>query len=215
MLEVKDLSLAYPEQPPLLQHLSFSLDRAQLLMIKGANGCGKTSLLHSICNVIPQLIKADRQGAILLEGEVLNEVHVNQLTPRMSMALSKPAWEFFFTSVQEEIIFALENLGLPESEMEARLQEVLHSFNLLDKQDFPLHKLSVGWQKMASLAVQAAISPKLLLLDEPLNGLSLSNQTAVLNWLQDYLSQGGILLVAEHSEKLNELSPQILDLSRK
>jgi energy-coupling factor transporter ATP-binding protein EcfA2 len=213
MLVVKDLSLAYPGQKSLLKHLSFRLEQAHLLWLKGVNGCGKTSLLYSLCNIIPQHIRADRQGEVLLNGVRLNELPVNQLAPKLTMALNNPEWEFFFNSVTEEIIFALENLGLPEVEIETRLQKTLQTFSLTDKQDFPLHRLSAGWQKMASLAVQAAIEPNVLLLDEPLNGLSQSNQTAVLNWMQDFLDKGGILLVAEHSNVLHDLSPHILDLS--
>jgi ABC-type multidrug transport system ATPase subunit len=79
-------------------------------------------------------------------------------------------------------------------------------------QDTESHKLSLGCQKMLSLAIQAAIKPKVLLLDEALNGLSESNRVIVINWLQDYLNEGGSLVIADHDRIISELRPSILKL---
>ena len=213
MLQVKQLSLCYPNAEPLWQDISFHLKQGDALWLKGANGSGKTSLLYTLANVIPQTIEATRQGEIYLQGSLSNDIPLNCLSPQVSLSLSNPKWEMFFTTLEEELCFALENIGLTPVEIETRLQAALTRFHLIDWLECPVHKLSPGWQKMVSLAAQAALKPGVLLLDEPLAGLSETNAQLVIDWMQDYLKEGGVIVAAEHSHLINEMHPQILVLA--
>ncbi len=215
MLQVKKLSLRYPESDiDLLTDISFTLNDGEVLWLKGANGAGKTSLLYAISNVIPQSISCSRTGDIVLYDELMNEVPVNKLIPKISLMLSNPHWELFFSTPEDEIVFALENIGLADAEIKDRVSSVCAAFNLEQFMKFPSNKLSIGWQKMVILAVHAAIMPKVLLLDEPFNGLSETNINRVLDWLKSYLTKGNSVIIAEHSEKVKILNPVILDISK-
>jgi len=215
MLEVRDLSIKYYNQiEPLISCLSLTLRKGDVLWLKGKNGCGKTSVLYSICNVIPQMLSAERDGSIFFNDKLMNEVVVNNLAPDFSLLLSNPAWELFFSTIEGEIIFALENIGLTENEISERLSYVTDTFRLNQWKHLNTHHLSYGWQKMVNLAVHAAIKPSVLLLDEPLSGLSDDNKNIVLLYLSEYQKSGGIAILAEHSDSINELQPQIMCLDK-
>lgn len=212
MLQVRNLSVCYPGQNHLFRAISFDLDSGQTFWLKGINGSGKTSLLYALSNVIPQMIEAEKTGEVFLDNDLLNEVPLQNLIPKLSLMLCNPVWELFFTYPEDEIVFALENISLSEAEMESRVREVSDTFCLGSWLNHPTHKLSAGWQKMVVLAVHAAIKPRVLLLDEPFNGLSDASSEKVLSWLINYTKEGGSLIIAEHSALVERLNPAILQL---
>jgi energy-coupling factor transporter ATP-binding protein EcfA2 len=73
----------------------------------------------------------------------------------------------------------------------------------------------VGWQKLVLLAIAQAIGAELLLLDEPLSGLSADAITRVLSWMQEYLQSGKAIIVAEHNAAISSLSPRQLVLGNR
>ena len=214
MLEVNSLSIKYNDQVKyLFSPVSFSLQAGNILCLQGANGSGKTSLLYALCNVIPQILEADRDGLLFLDGKNYNSIPVNLLMPDISMMLSNPHWQLFYPTPEEEIVFVLENAGLQEHEIEERLNNALHLFQLVQFRHAQSASFSYGQQKMILFAVQAAINPKLLLLDEPFDGLSEQNVILVVEWLKAYTKSGGMLIIADHTGLLNSMQTKIFSLS--
>ncbi len=213
MLSVAGLGIAYPDSPQLFQNLNFEVRPGQVLCLRGPNGCGKTTLLYALSNLIPQVVQAVRTGIIWLGGRQINDLPLNQLSPLLSLSYSDPQREFFFTCCEDEIIFALENLGLSSAEITLRLAETGTRLGLEEKLGQPSSTLSYGWQKLAVLAVHLAIRPQALLLDEPLSGLSGIALEKAVGALKAYTETGGILVLAEHSPAAEQLVPAYLDLA--
>jgi energy-coupling factor transporter ATP-binding protein EcfA2 len=215
MLEVNNLSVTYRDSSePIISDLSFTLKKCEALWLKGSNGSGKTTLLLSLCNIIPQEIPASRTGDITLNNIRIDDQPLNKLIPILSIALSNPDWELFFSNPLDELVFALENIGLNHEVIKARIESVCSAFELHDKLDLASHQLSEGWKKLTALAVHSAICPQILLLDEPFNGLSKNGVRRVIEWLKSYLAQGGILIIAEHNDAVFELNPSCLTMDR-
>jgi energy-coupling factor transporter ATP-binding protein EcfA2 len=213
MFEVNNLSIKYPHQSSyLLSSVNFTIQNGETLWLRGPNGSGKTSLLYAICNVIPREIDAEREGDVILDNQILNDTPLNKLIPLISLVMANPNWELFFSNSQNEIVFSLENLGLNSSEIKKRITDAGLRFDLVNLMDFDSNKLSEGWKKLVVLAVHAAIRPRILLLDEPFNGLSQTHLEKVVDWLNDYLSSGGSLIIADHNEIVSALNPKILNL---
>lgn len=211
MLEVKNLTVTYPEAAkPVFADISFAMQAGEMLRLEGANGSGKTTLLYSLCNAIPQEIPAQRQGTVLLNERDMTSIPLNMLIPDMMLVLQNPAWQLFFPTVQDEIVYALENIGLTTAEIRARLDDALTCFRLNELAKAIPAQLSLGGQKLLTLAVAYAIQPKVLLLDEPLNNLAADNKVLVIDWLREYCQQGGILIAAEHDPVFATLHPQSL-----
>jgi len=213
MLEVNNLSVRYPNQDKyLLKDISFKLNCGETLWVQGENGSGKSTLLYAISNIIPQAITATRIGDIKFNNNLINEIPINKHIPQISIMLSNPQWELFFTYPEDEIVFALENIGLSEPEIKNRVIQICDLFRLNDILEVPSNHLSVGWQKMLVLAIHAAIRPKILILDEPLNGLSDDNTQFVLNWMKEFVSDNRILIIADHKEVFSDLNPAVLKI---
>jgi energy-coupling factor transporter ATP-binding protein EcfA2 len=211
MLDVRNLSVTYPGQnKPVFENVSFSLQAGDFLRLAGANGSGKTTLLYALCNVIPLEIDAIRVGEVRLSDKDMTSVPINQLIPDMLLAMHNPAWQLFFPTVQDEIVYALENLGLESGEIQSRLDRAVQTFNLTDMVKHNPAELSLGWQRLVLLAVMEAIQPKVLLLDEPLNNLSNANKVLVINWIRDYCHRGGSVIAAEHDQAISRLNPRTL-----
>ncbi len=207
MLKVQNLTVRYSDaEAYLFQDLSFQLQTGSLLWIKGPNGCGKTSLLYALSNIIPQHIGAVRQGQILFDEQVLNDIPLPRMLPLMSMVMQNPEWQILFPTVEEEIIYALENTGLADNIIADRLQQSLDRFHLAQYQKANPHHLSAGYQKLLMLCIIDAASPDVMLLDEPLSGLSASHINLVLSWLEICKQEGKIIILTEHNEELETIA---------
>jgi len=184
----------------------------EICAITGPNSCGKTSLLYAISGIIPQYIHARLQGNITLTGLDLMVVPLNERFHYLGLLMANPKAQLLFPDGTSEIAFALENLGLPPDDIRSRIANAAGYFgieNLLDRS--PL-TLSGGEQKLLLLAALDALSPPLMLLDEPEAALSGRALHRMLEWLVKLKQNGHIVLVATHSDTLLQSCDQVLYL---
>lgn len=181
---------------------------------QGPNGSGKTNLLYAVTNIIPQHVKAHRDGNIMLKDNILNELPINQLSPDLMITLQNPEWQLLFPTVEEEIIYALENIGLSNQDIESRINQSLSYFQLESFRTSNPLKLSYGYQRLLQLCIIEAVSPEVILLDEPFIGLSDANLNLVTLWLEYLKLNNKIIIVAEHHEQVSELSSNQLCLQQ-
>jgi len=213
--EIESLSIRYPGQSrDLLQDINIELDSGELLLIKGPNGCGKTSLLNAISGVIPQKIAAELDGTVSLNGVILNQIPLCERFHWLCYQMCDPDRQLFFPTPDQEIAFGMENLGIPTPDMQLRLAAAKQSFGISDWEGIAPQHLSHGQKKLLLFAVCAILETPLILLDEPVEGLAESALLRLRNWLEECKAQGKIILIAEHSPALNDLSTRCLDLSR-
>lgn len=219
-LQVSHLSVSYPDREtvpssphlPVFSDLSFCLEKGETLWLKGANGCGKTTLLYTLANVIPQHIKATVSGEIILNSRDSRHIPVRYMLPELALSLSNPAWQLFFPTVEEEIAFALQELGTPTQAMAARIRSAIECFGLEELLDCNPAELSYGWQKLVCIAALEVASPGIMLLDEPLSGLSDSLAEAVLDWIKRSVEQGKSFVIAEHDGRIGAVANIVLHL---
>lgn len=215
MLEVQDLSVHFSDSTEYLFHdLTFQLQAGDLLWLKGPNGCGKTSLLYAMSNIIPQHIHAMRAGHIAINSKVIDDLPLNLLLPDLALAMQNPEQQILFPTVEEEIIYTLENMGVADPLIEERLNQSMDKFDLAQYRKINPHNLSVGYQKLLMLCIIDAASPEVILLDEPLNGLSDCNIELVLNRLEEFKQKGKTIVIAEHNDQIRDLSTNQLSLVR-
>ena len=213
MLKVKNLYLCYPGQSePIFQNLTFELKDGELLWLTGPNGCGKTSLLNCISGIIPQRLKAEFKGDIILNDLDLNPIPINERFRYLAYQMSDPDNQIFFPRVEKELSFALENAGLTIPEMKERILQASKDFGLQEFWETEPGKLSRGEKKLLVLAFCSAQDTPLYLLDEPTSALSGESILKVKNWLIKLLSQGKTVIMVEHNPNLSSLASQILDL---
>ncbi|MDR3471104.1 MAG: ABC transporter ATP-binding protein [Devosia sp.] len=185
---VDDLVKTYPNTGrPAVDHVSFSLERGQMLALLGPSGCGKTTILRAIAG-----LEAITSGAIRLDGADISTVPVY----RRGMGMVFQAYALFpHMSVAENIAFGLEMRGIAKPERDARVARGLDLVKLTGLGDRRVNQLSGGQQQRAAIARSLVIEPALLLLDEPLSNLDAKLRDEMREEIRDIQARTGVTTI--------------------
>ena len=117
-LVVDNLSFRYRDrQGAAIHNLSFTANPGEVLLIAGASGCGKTTLVRCINGLIPRSYKGEMSGKILVFGEEVKDWKLSQISQKIGTVLQDPERQILGTKVVNEVAFGLENLGMPREEI--------------------------------------------------------------------------------------------------
>jgi energy-coupling factor transport system ATP-binding protein len=198
-LIVENLSFRYRDrQGTAIQNISFEAKAGEVLLIAGASGCGKTTLIRCINGLIPRSYKGEINGRITVFGEETKDWSLARISQRIGTVLQDPERQILGTKVINEVAFGLENLGLPRQEITARAQEALESLKISDLRDRETFHLSGGEKQKVALAGVLAMRPSVLLLDEPLASLDPASAQDTLETVRYLANQGMTVLMVEH-----------------
>ncbi|MBQ9251517.1 MAG: ATP-binding cassette domain-containing protein [Clostridia bacterium] len=195
-LELRQVTFAYGEGAPVLKDLDFCLPYGQFAVLQGVSGTGKSTLLSVINGVIPQIQPGKLSGQILLDGEEVSSWSMARRARKVGSVLQNADDQIVHDRVEDEIAFGCENLGVPSSEMEGRIQEALRLARL--KPDQPTRKLSGGQKQRLMMACAFAMGQRTLLLDEPLANLDREGTVRLLRALKQMTAEGMAVLLIEH-----------------
>jgi len=170
ILQVKQLSFAYPdEQHQVLNDITFTVHAGDFVVLCGASGCGKTTLLRQLK---PELTPVGQiGGTVYYNGSLLNELPAHQSAQEIGMVFQNPDNSIVMDLVWHELSFGMENLGYSLPVMRSRLAEIAQFFGLEPLLYKPIHELSGGQKQLLNLASVLLLQPKVLLLDEPTSQL--------------------------------------------
>ncbi len=177
-ISLNHISFAYPpvliEGDPVrvLEDVTLAIAPGEFVGLIGPNGVGKTTLLLILAGLAPRLT----------QGRLRGEIHVQG---RAGMLFQESEGQLFNPTVETEIAWGLENLGLPVDEIERRIDWALGAMGLEDRRQAAPGTLSGGQQKRVALAATLAMYPDVLLLDEPTAGLDPAARRDVLAALAD------------------------------
>ena len=113
-LLVENLNFRYRDREELaIREISFQAGPGEILLIAGASGCGKTTLIRCINGLIPRSYKGNMTGRVLIYGEDGRDWKLSQVSQRIGTVLQDPERQILGTKVLNEVAFGLENLGMP------------------------------------------------------------------------------------------------------
>ena len=171
-LVVENLTFRYRDRQGLaIQDISFTANQGEILLIAGASGCGKTTLIRCINGLIPRSYKGEMSGRILIHGEDTAKWKLSTISQKVGTVLQDPERQILGTKVLNEVAFGLENLGLPRPEIYQRVDESLAHLKITQLRNRDTFLLSGGEKQKVALAGVLAMRPSILLLDEPLASL--------------------------------------------
>jgi len=168
-----------------------------LTLVSGRNGSGKSTLL-SILSGRAGSLAGRASGRLFLLGEGSPYREGSALFGSVAHMGPRAEAELFCPSVREEISFALENLRYSRAERESRAERTAESLGISSLLDSDPRRLSGGEQKLVLIAALLAIEPRILILDEPLAGLSEANAIRVSSVLRAYADRGNLAILCEH-----------------
>jgi len=165
VLQVRNLSYSYPDSPPVLKNISFSLQKGESLAIVGPNGAGKSTLLLHLNGILKG------SGDVLVSGKKIERNNLKQIRRMVGIVFQDPNDQLFMPTLYEDISFGLLYLGIGPEEIRRRVDIILKKFNLEEYRDRSPSQLSLGERKKASLATVLVLEPEILVLDEPTGSL--------------------------------------------
>ena len=198
-LVVENLSFRYRDrQGSAIHNISFEAKPGEILLIAGASGCGKTTLIRCINGLIPRSYKGEISGRITILGEEVKAWPLSRISQKVGTVLQDPERQILGTKVLNEVAFGLENLGLPREEILQRANEVLTFLKIAHLRDRETFNLSGGEKQKIALAGILAMRPSILLLDEPLASLDPASAQDTLDTVRGLANDGMTVLLVEH-----------------
>jgi energy-coupling factor transporter ATP-binding protein EcfA2 len=198
-LIVENLNFRYRDREELaIKNITFQANPGEILLIAGASGCGKTTLIRSINGLIPRSYKGDLQGSIRIYGEDVKDWKLSQISQQVGTVLQDPERQILGTKVLNEVAFGLENLGMPREEIYQRVDEALDFLKIPHLRDRETFNLSGGEKQKVALAGVLAMRPSILLLDEPLASLDPASAQDTLDAVRQLADGGLTVLMVEH-----------------
>lgn len=209
-LVVENLAFRYRDrEQTAIRGISFSAHKGELLLIAGASGCGKTTLIRAINGLVPRSYKGELTGRILIHGRETIGWKLSDVSQSIGTVLQDPERQILGTKVVNEVAFGLENLGLSRSDILHRVDEALSTLKIPHLRNRETFNLSGGEKQKVALAGVLAMRPSILLLDEPLASLDPASALETLENVRMLADEGLTVLMVEHRvEDVLKIRPQ-------
>lgn len=166
IVEAVDIHYSYPDGTVGLAGVSFHISHGESVAIVGENGAGKsTLLLHMNGCLLPS------KGSLRIGDSILSKKNLNIIRRTVGMVFQNADDQLFMPTVFDDVAFGLLNLGIPENEIEMKVMQSLETVGEQHLRKRPPYKLSHGEKKAVSIATVLAMSPDILVMDEPASGL--------------------------------------------
>ncbi len=198
MIELRDVSLAYSGEP-VLEEVSFDVDEGELLVVAGRTGSGKSTLLGVVAGLVPRFTGGALSGDVLLDGASIVGVPPRERADRIGYVGQDPLAGFVTDTVEEELAFGMEQLGLDPGTMRRRVEETLDLLGIAELRSRDLRTLSGGQQQRVAIGSVLTMHPRLVVLDEPTSALDPTAAEDVLATLTRLVHDLGLsVILAEH-----------------
>lgn len=212
MLELRGITLTYDATDPtatgaagagrpttVLDGIDLSVADGELVVLAGPTGVGKSTLLGVVAGLVPSYTGGTLTGDVLLDGTSIVEQPARERAHAIGYVGQNPAAWFVTDTVEEELAFGMEQLGLPAATMRRRVEETLDLLGIAELRYRDLRTLSGGQQQRVAIGAVLTTHPRLLVLDEPTSALDPTAAEDVLATLTRLVHDLGVaVLVAEH-----------------
>jgi len=200
MIELNNVSYTYPRTvQPALHRITLSLEKGQCVMVTGPSGAGKTSLSLAASGILHHEYGGKKEGSVVIDGkDVTHYSSLSDLAQNVGVVFDDAEAQMIFTTVEEEILSALEHRGLSAAVIEERLAGIMKTTYLEELKDRSPHNLSGGQKQRVALAATLALGNDILILDEPTSELDEHATKRIAEILKDLKDQGKTILLIEH-----------------
>jgi energy-coupling factor transport system ATP-binding protein len=183
---------------PALRDIALRIDRGEMVAVVGPSGAGKSTLLKCSNRIVPNLKPAEMRGRVRVLGRAADDLHVRDLADRVGFIFQDFEAQLFSTSVEEEVVFGLEQLGVHPRAMRRRIDSALGAVGLGGFERRDPTTLSGGEKQRLAIAGVLALEPELWLLDEPSTDLDPAGRRELFALLARLRAARNTLLVVEH-----------------
>ncbi len=213
IISVKNLSFSYDRDSPILRQLNIDFKSNECVSIIGSNGCGKTTLGFCLSGIIPNIIHGNIEGDIFIDKTNLKESTLNHKLSEIGYLFEDPDNQFITLRVKDEIEFGLRYLSYSPNKIKEKANHVIHRFHLNKLIEYSPNDLSMGQKQKVVLASIIALSPNIMILDEPGSTLDVIGQKELINFINKLKKEGVTFIVFSHNlEFVKKISDRIIGL---
>ena len=204
MLELRDIGFSYEGSggrgvEPVLSHVDLTLDEGELVVVAGRTGVGKSTLLGLFNGLVPTFTGGRLTGDVLLDGHSILHLPPRDRAHVVGYVGQDPTAGFVTDTVEEELAYGMEQLGLDGATMRRRVEETLDLLGIAELRGRDLRALSGGQQQRVAIGSVLTMHPRLLVLDEPTSALDPTAAEDVLATLTRLVHDLGVtVVIAEH-----------------
>ena len=196
IIELRDVSFSYGEgSRAALDHVSLSISEGDFVGVIGPSGAGKSTLAAVMSGAIPHHFTGQLYGATLIDGKDTCEVTLTDISRIVGSVLQDIDAQMVASVVEDEMLFGLENFGVPHDQIEERISQTLATVGISDLREREIATLSGGQKQKVAIAAILALATRVLVLDEPTAALDPASSTLVFETLRKVNELAGITIV--------------------
>ncbi|HWT73981.1 MAG TPA: ABC transporter ATP-binding protein [Mobilitalea sp.] len=190
VLTVENLSFSYENQKNVLNNISFTVRKGEMISIVGKNGAGKSTLSKLICG-----FETLSGGRILYQGVDMVKDSIKKRAEKIGMVMQNPNQMISKAMIFEEVALGLHAHGVKEEEIKQRVEKTLKICGLYPFRNWPISALSFGQKKRVTIASILVLDPQVLILDEPTAGQDFRHYTDIMEFLEMINREYGITII--------------------
>ncbi|WP_328550517.1 ATP-binding cassette domain-containing protein [Streptomyces sp. NBC_00366] len=200
MIRFEDVSVTYDgAAEPTVRGVDFEVPEGELVLLVGPSGAGKSTVLGTVSGLVPHFTGGTLRGRVTVAGRDTRTHKPRELADVVGTVGQDPLSHFVTDTVEDELAYGMESLGLAPDVMRRRVEETLDLLGLADLRDRPIATLSGGQQQRVAIGSVLTPHPRVLVLDEPTSALDPAAAEEVLAVLQRLVHDlGTTVLLAEH-----------------
>ena len=199
IIEIKNVLHRYKgAETESLKDVSIYVKKGETLLLCGASGSGKTSLIRLINGLIPHYYQGEVSGEVRVKDLDVSQIELYELAGIVGTVFQNPRSQFFSVDTDGEIVFGPENVGLDPKEILERKETIVHEMHIEKLLGRSLFELSGGEKQRIACASVAALLPEIILLDEPSSNLDWNSIERLGEIIRNWKEQGKTIIISEH-----------------
>ena len=199
MLEFKDVSFKYKNSKnKVLDSVNFKINKGECILLTGVSGSGKSTLIHLMNGLIPTLYEGQLEGEILFKNKDLKDIESYDISKNIGYVSQDPRGHFFTTNTTSELVFSMENYGIPLNEMKKKYSELVNLLELEKLVDKNIIYISSGERQKIAIGCSLSLEPEIIILDEPSSNLDFHMTKKLKQLIEKLKTKGYTIIIAEH-----------------
>ena len=196
MIRISDFTFTYRESSePVVRDINLHIPAGAFVGITGAAGSGKSTLTYAMNGIIPHCYPGDFYGSVTVDGLDTCETGLTDISQIVGSVCQDIDSQIVTSVVEDEMLYGLENFGVPHSEIDKCVDEALRDMGIANLRDRVIASLSGGQTQKVAIASILALKPKVLVLDEPTAELDPASSLQVFHLLARYAREHGTTVV--------------------
>lgn len=193
LISLKNIFYRYSQNQDnyVLNDVSLDIEKDEWITLIGANGSGKSTLVKTLNG-----LNVPEKGTVFIDGLELNEENIWDIRQKVGMVFQNPDNQFVGSTVQDDVAFGLENIGLPRDEMIIRIDDALKRVGMEDFKLMEPSRLSGGQKQRVAIAGVLALRPQIIVLDEATSMLDPKGRQEVLNTVKSIKEESKMTVIS-------------------